>query len=120
MTLKHAGYFFAPLLMFGPAIALGQEAYTPERTQSDVTWIAWSIAIIVIPVVGFFLFKSFKSKSPEAPRVSEPQAQQPKAASFHRYKVIRAEACLFPTAATIAPTLREGFTSDFCNVLPEM
>ena len=82
MTLKHAGYFFAPLLMFGPAIALGQEAYTPERTQSDVTWIAWSIAIIVIPVVGFFLFKSFKSKSPEAPRVSEPQAQQPKAASF--------------------------------------
>jgi len=39
---------------------------------------------------------------------------------FHRYKVIRAEACLFPTAATIAPTLPEGFTSGFCNVLPEM
>jgi hypothetical protein len=120
MTPKPVGYFLAPLLAFGSAIAFGQEAYTPEKSQSDVTWIAWGIGIIVIATVGFFLFKSFKNKSGEARRVSEPPAQQPKPASFHRHKVTRAEACLFPIAGMIAPTLREGFTSDFCNVLPGM
>ena len=65
MTPKPARYFFAPLLMFGPAIALGQEAYPPERTQSDVTWIAWGIGIIIIAAVGFFLVKSFKNKASE-------------------------------------------------------
>jgi len=74
MTPKPVGYFFAPLLMFGPAIALGQEAYRPERTQSDVTWITWGIGIIVIATVGFFLFRSFTNKSGEALRVSEPPA----------------------------------------------
>jgi len=44
MTRKHAGYYFAPLLMFVSATALGQVAYTPEQTQSDVSWIPWGIA----------------------------------------------------------------------------
>lgn len=82
MTPKPVGYFLAPLLAFGSAIAFGQEAYTPEKSQSDVTWIAWGIGIIVIAAVGFFLFKSFTNKSGEAPRVSEPPAQQPRPASF--------------------------------------
>ena len=82
MTPKPVGYFFAPLLVFGPAIAFGQEAYTPEKSQSDVTWIAWGIGIIVIAAVGFFLFKSFKNKSGEAPRVSEPPDAAAKAGEF--------------------------------------
>jgi hypothetical protein len=41
MTPKPVGYFFAPLLVFTLAIAFGQAAYTPEKSQSDVTWIAW-------------------------------------------------------------------------------
>jgi hypothetical protein len=41
MTPKPVGYFFAPLLVFTSAIAFGQAAYTPEKSQSDVTWIAW-------------------------------------------------------------------------------
>ena len=82
MTPKPVGYFLAPLLVFASAIAFGQEAYTPEKSQSDVTWIAWGIGIIVIAAVGFFLFKSSKNKATDAPRVSEPPTQQPKPLSF--------------------------------------
>ena len=81
MTRKHAGYYFAPLLMFVSATALGQVAYTPEQTQSDVSWIPWGIAIAVIAAGGFFLVNYFKNKG-DSPRVSQPQMQPPKAASF--------------------------------------
>jgi len=119
MTRKHAGYYLAPLLIFVSATALGQVAYTPEQTQSDVSWMPWGIAIVVIAAGGFFLFNYFKNKGDSA-RVSQPQMQPPMGLVFHPYKVIRAEACLFPTAATTAQTLREGFTSGFCNILTAM
>ncbi len=120
MTPKPVGYFFAPLLVFGSAIAFGQAAYTPEKSQSDVTWIAWGIGIIVIAAVGFFLFKSSKNKVLTLRALANRQHSSQSRRVFHRYKVTRAEACLFPIAGTIALTLREGFTSDFCNVLPGM
>ena len=82
MTPKHAGSFFALLLMFVPVIALGQAAYTPEQTQADIPWVAWGIGIITLVTIAFFVFNSFKNKGAEPPRVSQPQTQQPKAVSF--------------------------------------
>lgn len=82
MTRNQAGYFVAPFLVLIPLIALGQEAYTPERTQDGSPWIAWGIAIVVIAAVGYFLFNSFKSKGVEAPHIGQPPTRQPKAVSF--------------------------------------
>ena len=119
MTQKHAGYYLAPLLMFVSATALGQMAYTPEQTQSDVSWIPWGIAIVVIAAGGFFLVNYFKNKGDSA-RVSQPQMQPPKAASFPSVQGYPRGSVFIPAAATTAQTLREGFASGFCNILTVM
>jgi hypothetical protein len=59
------------------ALALGG-GYPQENAQSDLLKIILVIAVIVVPIGGFILFRSFKNKDGEAPRVSAP----PKAASF--------------------------------------
>jgi hypothetical protein len=82
MTLKHAGFVCTPLLMLVPAMALGQSAYRPESSESHVSTIVLVILGIAVPIVGYFLFQSFKNKKAEAAPVSQPQARQPKAASF--------------------------------------